>query len=1535
MSIPKRFYKFLLKRVLRDVLSTELEMDQFDVKLREGTLDLKDLNLKLDSINTWISSSNIHVTKGTIRQLKVNFSLTDGCCLEIRGLDLKTIASSETKREEKEEEDIVKEEELTSEEDEEMSVGLRSISSWLDNFISNILVRFVDTKISFENQVEIRIRLLEYLNEIPTRDESSVSLDESVVKVVRFRGLEVSVRDQDRLYPIVRTVDPEEKRDEMNAIRVSIPSDTKTPHIDMFIVSIDIMLSPIRQHVILSLLKLITHHQYCRNNSSTISTDDMLDESTRIESFVSCDSIDRTESVLPLQTRSTKKGGTGRSILTIKFRVLESRIQGYSRDNTTECMDMHAKHLELELEMFERGALRCNVDVENMYLNRVFSTTSTSRVVQFIEEQDESTSTSCIRIEMTRANRDSQLVLEVLFNREILVEFENHDTIAHFNELFSSLEGISTSSSSSSTTTTTKSIDISVQIPQLKLYLFDCMSFHIAKTMLFSPQRSNGPWILKARRVLGFETRSTNELVRLCSEQHNEDVITVSFMLCSSIACAWLHSKHSDDAENTSSYVRVSTSSKNETTNNHFEKLKSEIYDSNIRTAVFVHVKNGLMSFSQQSFARILNCLTSGHAAAGGGDDDDDDDDDHDGNNNTILGFCVRFDHLNFHIQENRPYTKKLGVPYEFQFHSRALSLKCIPVHGTCFLSARLGDLELSEIALERFEKMKSPRRILHKMQTLRDNRDIMIAQALLRSRVSSSSQEDRDILEIELCMSVRDVVLRHCIHSMWISQIIAWMDYTSAFLEADTGREASLKAADTVAPEEFSFGNTILNLSLDFENGAIRYLPSEMEMQAYLGVSKVRLTSNIVSYGLLSGFKVYFDDIELFVCPDTNEKDLKIGDSVAKGSLRESLVRAGFAPVASVKDNVVFFRFYLDDSMNLDKTWIDFEGGSLTLNLCADSFVLLRDCVSSCFVSPSEDDKEKEEVVKMLPEEKREEEVDIFENIDFDAFGYSDGDDEDVDDDKDSVEALLVEEYCCASKPPDLRVRDDGDWTLFDLVDEESLEKPVPLARGVSFESTKHSMEDLESQLRCGQSSSSSDFEIDSDSEEEEKEEEEEIGEEDEKNHSSSVMIETDEGGIVELRLDSSFHLRDDLAKIMMRNDDDNDDDDDVKDVEARKDKTCDAKWFDDVHIRPLHVERPSPPFDPQDMFCKTVSDASLQLTSRRLQVVVKIHAGMDWKTASSSYNGLHDDNKKNQTEEEVETTKEEEEYDHHRFNLNDALRESYYKVKKSTKQKKKNKKKKKTRQRRCKDDVLELVLEDLQFRTDIRDNAEHSSSSSNNTFRLAIKNIYVYDHLASSTVRTALSYWQDEQIHPRETNANMFRLFVRNASSELKIRVSVLPVRVNIDQEAVYTVARFLEHISTCLSDNNNKQQESDDVIFIQSININAIKIKLDYIPRRLPTMSQIREMQLLEILSVIPLEKMELVLCETQLDSISSIQRLISEIGSRWGNDVMRKQLHRCVAGVQAYVSFFSLSLPYMRIFHIHIHTRTKQSTHSNLD
>ena len=47
-NIQKRLYKFLLRKVIGQFLQTELDLDNFDVGIMNGSVDLRDLDLNLE-----------------------------------------------------------------------------------------------------------------------------------------------------------------------------------------------------------------------------------------------------------------------------------------------------------------------------------------------------------------------------------------------------------------------------------------------------------------------------------------------------------------------------------------------------------------------------------------------------------------------------------------------------------------------------------------------------------------------------------------------------------------------------------------------------------------------------------------------------------------------------------------------------------------------------------------------------------------------------------------------------------------------------------------------------------------------------------------------------------------------------------------------------------------------------------------------------------------------------------------------------------------------------------------------------------------------------------------------------------------------------------------------------------------------------------------------------------------------------------------------------------------------------------------------
>ena len=148
-------------------------------------------------------------------------------------------------------------------------------------------------------------------------------------------------------------------------------------------------------------------------------------------------------------------------------------------------------------------------------------------------------------------------------------------------------------------------IDISVRITQIKVYVYDCICFHVSNTMLFSPQHSNGPWIVRSRRVHSFEIRSEKELIRLCCDRKSDDAIIVNILSGSNVSL-WLKSMHMD-AKRKETYVRAST-----VETKHFDKLRSEIEhhhnDDSMRT---LFERECFFSLSRCSFNHVNSLLTT------------------------------------------------------------------------------------------------------------------------------------------------------------------------------------------------------------------------------------------------------------------------------------------------------------------------------------------------------------------------------------------------------------------------------------------------------------------------------------------------------------------------------------------------------------------------------------------------------------------------------------------------------------------------------------------------------------------------------------------------------------------------------------------------------------------------------------------------------------------------------------------------------------------------------------------------------------
>ncbi|CAN6198032.1 unnamed protein product [Urochloa humidicola] len=85
-TLLKRVCKSLLKKRLGDLILGDLDLDQFDIQLGRGTVQLNDLSLNAEFINRKLSGSPIMLKEGSIKSLVVRFA--GSCEIVVEELEL-------------------------------------------------------------------------------------------------------------------------------------------------------------------------------------------------------------------------------------------------------------------------------------------------------------------------------------------------------------------------------------------------------------------------------------------------------------------------------------------------------------------------------------------------------------------------------------------------------------------------------------------------------------------------------------------------------------------------------------------------------------------------------------------------------------------------------------------------------------------------------------------------------------------------------------------------------------------------------------------------------------------------------------------------------------------------------------------------------------------------------------------------------------------------------------------------------------------------------------------------------------------------------------------------------------------------------------------------------------------------------------------------------------------------------------------------------------------------------------------------------
>lgn len=125
---------------------------------------------------------------------------------------------------------------------------------------------------------------------------------------------------------------------------------------------------------------------------------------------------------------------------------------------------------------------------------------------------------------------------------------------------------------------------------------------------------------------------------------------------------------------------------------------------------------------------------------------------------------------------------------------------------------------------------------------------------------------------------------------------------------------------------------------------------------------------------------------------------------------------------------------------------------------------------------------------------------------------------------------------------------------------------------------------------------------------------------------------------------------------------------------------------------------------------------------------------------------------------------------------------------------------------------------------------------------------------------------------------------------------QVTVLPLRLHVDQDALDFITRFFEFKDESVAPGKGAAEEP----FLQRIEVNTVKVKLDYKPKKVDY-AGLRSGRTTEFMNFIILDAADITLRHVILYGVSGFDKLHKTLNDIWMPDVKRNQLPGVLAGL----------------------------------
>jgi len=191
--------------------------------------------------------------------------------------------------------------------------------------------------------------------------------------------------------------------------------------------------------------------------------------------------------------------------------------------------------------------------------------------------------------------------------------------------------------------------------------------------------------------------------------------------------------------------------------------------------------------------------------------------------------------------------------------------------------------------------------------------------------------------------------------------------------------------------------------------------------------------------------------------------------------------------------------------------------------------------------------------------------------------------------------------------------------------------------------------------------------------------------------------------------------------------------------------------------------------------------------------------------------------------------------------------------------------------------------------------------SGETQSSIDIRVHDFEIFDHVPTSTWRKFATYMQDAG--EREIGTNMIHIEMLNvkpvpelAAAEIVLKATVLPLRLHVDQDALDFITRFFEF----KEDSAPTHTSPSDVPFLQRVEVNSVKVKLDFKPKRVDY-AGLRSGHTTEFMNFLILDEADMVLRHTIIYGISGFDKLGKCLNDIWMPDIKRNQLPGILAGL----------------------------------